>query len=138
MLCKMSIDLILTAHPMEVNCCMLINKYDQIMKCLKDLDHSIDSTSRLDELISQIWHTNEICKQRPTPVNEPRWGFTAIENSLWEAIPKFLCEIDLQMKDSLGEGLPLEFTSWMGGNCDGNPNVIAGLLDGNGSLLLGY
>lgn len=129
-LCDMSIDLVLTAHPTEVNRRTLINKYDQIMDCLKDLDHGIDSSSRLDELISQIWHTDEIRKQRPTPVDEARWGFTTIENSLWEAVPQFLRDLDVQMQESLGEGLPLDcspvkFSSWMGGDRDGNPNVTA-------------
>lgn len=129
-LCEMTIDLVLTAHPTEVNRRTLINKHDHIMGCLKDLDHGIDSTDRLDELISQVWHTKEIRKQRPTPVDEARWGFTAVETSLWEAVPRFLRELDSQMKEGLGEGLPLtcspiKFSSWMGGDRDGNPNVTA-------------
>lgn len=129
-LCQLNIDLVLTAHPTEVNRRTLINKFDQVMDCLKSIDHEISVGSRLDELISQIWHTNEIRKQRPTPVDEAKWGFTVIENSLWQAIPNYLRELDLQMQKHLGQRLPLNcspirFSSWMGGDRDGNPNVTA-------------
>lgn len=129
-LSQMKIDLVLTAHPTEVNRRTLINKFDGVMDCLKAMDHGVEVGSRLDELISQIWHTNEIRKQRPTPVDEAKWGFTVIENSLWHAIPKYLKQLDAQMRHSLGSGLPLDaspvrFSSWMGGDRDGNPNVTA-------------
>lgn len=129
-LSEMDIDLVLTAHPTEVNRRTLINKFDQVMECLKAIDHNIDVGSRLDELISQIWHTNEIRKQRPTPVDEAKWGFTVIENSLWQAIPNYLKQLDRQMQRHLGQRLPLNcspvrFSSWMGGDRDGNPNVTA-------------
>jgi len=129
-LSQMKIDLVLTAHPTEVNRRTLINKFDGVMDCLKAIDHEVDTGSRLDELISQIWHTNEIRKQRPTPVDEAKWGFTVIENSLWQAIPSYLKQLDAQMRKALGAGLPLEcspvrFSSWMGGDRDGNPNVTA-------------
>lgn len=129
-LCSMTIDLVLTAHPTEVNRRTLINKFDQVMGCLKSLDHGIEVGTRLDELISQIWHTNEIRQQRPTPIDEAKWGFTLIENSLWDAIPTYLRELDQQMRTNLGRPLPLDcspirFSSWMGGDRDGNPNVTA-------------
>ena len=129
-LCDLDVELVLTAHPTEVNRRTLINKYDQITECLEMLDHGIDSSSRLDELINQIWHTDEIRKQRPTPVDEAKWGFTTIENSLWSAVPTFLKSLSQQMERSLGKGLPLHkspvrFSSWMGGDRDGNPNVTA-------------
>jgi phosphoenolpyruvate carboxylase len=128
---KMQIDLVLTAHPTEVNRRTLIQKYDDIAECLRRLDRGDeDAQHRLDELIRQIWHTDEIRKQRPTPVDEAKWGFAVIENSLWTAVPKFLRRLDSQLHETLGERLPLNcspirFASWMGGDRDGNPNVTA-------------
>ncbi|WP_415887190.1 phosphoenolpyruvate carboxylase [Neptuniibacter sp. QD37_6] len=125
------IDLVLTAHPTEVNRRTLIQKYDDIADCLRRLDSGDeDAQTRLDELIRQIWHTDEIRKQRPTPVDEAKWGFAVIENSLWTAVPKFLRRLDAQLNETLGERLPLDsspirFASWMGGDRDGNPNVTA-------------
>lgn len=130
-LCDTQIDLVLTAHPTEVNRRTLIQKYDDIADCLRRLDRGEEEAQvRLDELIRQIWHTDEIRKQRPTPVDEAKWGFAVIENSLWTAVPKFLRRIDAQLNETLGERLPLDsspirFASWMGGDRDGNPNVTA-------------
>ncbi|WP_415890488.1 phosphoenolpyruvate carboxylase [Neptuniibacter sp. SY11_33] len=130
-LCETQIDLVLTAHPTEVNRRTLIQKYDDIADCLRRLDGGDEEAQvRLDELIRQIWHTDEIRKQRPTPVDEAKWGFAVIENSLWTAVPKFLRRVDAQLNETLGERLPLDsspirFASWMGGDRDGNPNVTA-------------
>jgi phosphoenolpyruvate carboxylase len=128
---QMQIDLVLTAHPTEVNRRTLIQKYDDIAECLRRLDRGEENAQhRLDELIRQIWHTDEIRQQRPTPVDEAKWGFAVIENSLWTAVPKFLRRLDAQLHETLGENLPLDcspirFASWMGGDRDGNPNVTA-------------
>ncbi|MBV1786910.1 phosphoenolpyruvate carboxylase [Marinobacterium sp. D7] len=126
----LNIDLVLTAHPTEVNRRTLIQKYDAITECLKQLDRGAPCQTRVDELINQIWHTDEIRKQRPTPVDEAKWGFAVLENSLWSAVPRFLRRLDTELRASLGRGLPLDccpvrFSSWMGGDRDGNPNVTA-------------
>ncbi|MDI3323117.1 phosphoenolpyruvate carboxylase [Pontibacterium granulatum] len=129
-LSEMQVDLVLTAHPTEVNRRTLIQKYDGVADCLRRLDQGESAEHRLNELISQIWHTDEIRQQRPTPVEEAKWGFAVIENSLWQAIPEFLKRLDAQLNETLGERLPLDaapirFASWMGGDRDGNPNVTA-------------
>ncbi|TVQ72494.1 MAG: phosphoenolpyruvate carboxylase [Oceanospirillales bacterium] len=129
-LSELRIDLVLTAHPTEVNRRTLIQKYDAITDCLKRLDRQEPVSERLDQLIAQIWHTDEIRKQRPTPVDEAKWGFAVIENSLWKAIPAFYKRLDQTLSSTLNVNLPLHcspvrFSSWMGGDRDGNPNVTA-------------
>ncbi|MBP0048387.1 phosphoenolpyruvate carboxylase [Marinobacterium sp. AK62] len=129
---QMQIDLVLTAHPTEVNRRTLIQKYDAIAETLKQRDRGEPVQDQLDQLISQIWHTNEIRQNRPTPVEEAKWGFAVIENSLWTAVPRFLRLLDSQLHQALGVSLPLDvspirFSSWMGGDRDGNPNVTAGV-----------
>ena len=129
-LTEMNIELVLTAHPTEVNRRTLILKYSAINDCLHAIDRGEPRHHRLRELISQIWHTNEIRHQRPTPVDEAKWGFAVIENSLWQAAPEFLRQLSNQCCNTLGRPLPLEcapirFASWMGGDRDGNPNVTA-------------
>lgn len=126
----MDVELVLTAHPTEVNRRTLIQKFDAITDCLQRIDRGEDLRHRLHELISQAWHTDTIRKQRPTPVDEAKWGFAVIENSLWEAVPVFLRQIDQQLFDATGQHLPMHsspvrFASWMGGDRDGNPNVTA-------------
>ncbi|KGE77723.1 phosphoenolpyruvate carboxylase [Halomonas salina] len=136
-LAGMRVELVLTAHPTEVIRRTLIQKYDAIDECLTIIESSTDyperaarAHGRLEELISQAWHTDEIRHERPTPVDEARWGFAVIENSLWQAVPDFHRDLDNLLLDTAGERLPLDaapirFASWMGGDRDGNPNVTA-------------
>lgn len=131
-----AIDLVLTAHPTEVVRRSLIRKYDNISTELEALDKDNilpleheKHVRRLKEIITQAWHTDEIREQRPTPVDEAKWGFAVIEQSLWEAVPHFFRQLDEQFKQHAEqERLPLDlapirFATWMGGDRDGNPNV---------------
>ncbi|MCE8038640.1 MAG: phosphoenolpyruvate carboxylase [Halomonadaceae bacterium] len=136
-LASMRVELVLTAHPTEVIRRTLIQKYDAIDECLTVIESSLDyperasrARGRLEELISQAWHTDEIRHERPTPVDEAKWGFAVIENSLWQAVPAFHRDLDSLLLESAGERLPLDaapivFASWMGGDRDGNPNVTS-------------
>ena len=136
-LAKLDIQLVLTAHPTEVARRTLIQKYDAIAGQLAVQDHR-DLTpaerqqvrERLRRLIAEAWHTEEIRRTRPTPVDEAKWGFAVIEHSLWQAIPNHLRKVDKALYEATGLHLPLEaapirFASWMGGDRDGNPNVTA-------------
>ncbi|MCK0743734.1 phosphoenolpyruvate carboxylase [Chromohalobacter nigrandesensis] len=134
-LAAMRVELVLTAHPTEVIRRTLIRKYDSIDECLSTMEGATEreeiagrARGRLEELIGQAWHTDEIRHERPTPVDEAKWGFAVIENSLWQAVPDFHRELDDLLLASAGERLPLDaaplrFASWMGGDRDGNPNV---------------
>lgn len=133
-MCSLSIELVLTAHPTEVGRRTLIQKYDQISDCLQALDQDLTPPERARELaalkrhIIAAWQTDEIRPFKPTPVDEAKWGFTAIEQTLWRAVPEFLRELDAVLVQHTGRGLPLDhsplrFASWMGGDRDGNPNV---------------
>ncbi|CAM3811059.1 phosphoenolpyruvate carboxylase [Parendozoicomonas haliclonae] len=133
----MEVELVLTAHPTEVTRRTVIQKFTGIIQCLGELDRSDllprereEATERLQQLVSQIWHTNEIRDNRPTPVDESRWGFATVEHSLWTAVPRFLNRLDKRLEAETGQGLsttamPIKFSSWMGGDRDGNPNVTA-------------
>ncbi|ASA56041.1 phosphoenolpyruvate carboxylase [Vibrio gazogenes] len=131
----LNIELVLTAHPTEITRRTMINKLVKINQCLSSLELSElapkernKAERRLEQLIAQFWHSDVIRKQRPTPMDEAKWGFAVVENSLWEAVPEFLRELDDRLEDYLGEGLPIDarpvhFSSWMGGDRDGNPFV---------------
>jgi phosphoenolpyruvate carboxylase len=133
----MDIDLVLTAHPTEISRRTLIQKYAAVVDCLAALENDKlgqremkQLTLRLRQLVSQIWHTNEIRSIRPTPVDEARWGLATIEASLWQAVPDFLRQLNDQIEERTGKQLPIDiapvrFSSWMGGDRDGNPFVTA-------------
>ncbi|WP_261816484.1 phosphoenolpyruvate carboxylase [Vibrio gallicus] len=132
---NLNIELVLTAHPTEITRRTMINKLVKINDCLSKLDLSditnserVKTERRLEQLIAQSWHSDVIRKQRPTPLDEAKWGFAVVENSLWEAVPDFLRDLDGKISSYLDEKLPIDarpvhFTSWVGGDRDGNPFV---------------
>ncbi|ERS03495.1 phosphoenolpyruvate carboxylase [Acinetobacter sp. COS3] len=134
-LCDLKIELVLTAHPTEVSRRTLIQKYDDITDCLSQLDQQKltprerqQTLATLKQLISSAWQTDEIRQHRPTPVDEAKWGFATIEQTLWNAVPKFVRELNELTQQHCEQNLPLtvapiRFASWMGGDRDGNPNV---------------
>ncbi|MBC6986414.1 phosphoenolpyruvate carboxylase [Alteromonas sp. BZK5] len=134
---KLNIDLVLTAHPTEVTRRTLIHKHKELANCLQAIhQESLNDVerkkieTRIADLIAQAWHTEEIRSVRPTPVDEARWGFSVIENSLWEAVPDFMRELDGRLNEDYDVSLPLDsspvqFSSWMGGDRDGNPFVTS-------------
>ncbi|MBE1300848.1 MAG: phosphoenolpyruvate carboxylase [Alteromonadaceae bacterium] len=134
---KLEIDLVLTAHPTEVYRRTFIHKYSELNDCVKHLrNDSLNSVQRnslelrIADLITQSWHSEEVRAVRPTPVDEATWGFSVIESSLWEAVPDFIRELSTKVENKFGVGLPLDakpvhFSSWMGGDRDGNPFVTA-------------
>ena len=72
----LDIELVLTAHPTEVTRRTLIQKYDAIALALGRRDHDDLSLAEqanvradLARLISEAWHTDEIRRNRPTPLS---------------------------------------------------------------------
>ena len=136
-LSTLKLEVVLTAHPTEVTRRTLIQKYEQIFQCLSELEnegltvrekHPIEE--RIRQLISQAWHTYDFRSQRPTPVDEAKGGFATLEHSLWHAVPQFARTLDERLQEQTGISLPIDavpvrFSSWMGGDRDGNPFVTA-------------
>ncbi len=134
---QLSIELVLTAHPTEVTRRTLIQKYDDITACLEQLDTRKLTPQEHQQLLQRLkrnmvaaWNSDEIRSERPTPVDEAKWGFVTIEQTLWYALPAHLRELDEWLQQHLQRRLPMDFApirfaSWMGGDRDGNPNVTA-------------
>ncbi|HBY8882258.1 TPA: phosphoenolpyruvate carboxylase, partial [Klebsiella pneumoniae] len=113
---SLSLELVLTAHPTEITRRTLIHKMVEVNNCLKQLDNKDIADyehhqlmRRLRQLIAQSWHTDEIRKHRPSPVDEAKWGFAVVENSLWEGVPNYLRELNEQLEANLGYQLPVDF-----------------------------
>ena len=130
-LAKVRVELVLTAHPTEVLRRTLIRKYDAVAALLEERERlPVGERQRLnaplERLIAESWHTDEIRRERPTPVDEARWGFAVIEGSLWQAVPAAMATLDRIHGSPLPPAvMPFAFASWMGGDRDGNPRVTA-------------
>ncbi|THG20124.1 hypothetical protein TEA_026084 [Camellia sinensis var. sinensis] len=65
----------------------------------------------------------------PTPQDEMRAGMSYFHETIWKGVPKFLRRVDTALKNiGINERVPynaplIQFSSWMGGDRDGNPRV---------------
>ena len=132
--CTLSIELVLTAHPTQVVRRTLLQKHRRIADLLARRDEAltpVEERETEDDLQREIlshWSTDEVQRRKPTPIDEARGGLVVIEQSLWDALPDFLEQLDQALAAHTGRGLPLtaapvRLASWMGGDRDGNPNV---------------
>jgi phosphoenolpyruvate carboxylase len=139
-LTSQTVELVLTAHPTQVNRRTLLEKHSRVQHILNEADvvrssrGTLYRQQQLDDAlrreIASIWQTDEVSRVKPSPQSEAERGTLVIETVLWEVLPNFLRKLDATMKWSMGDeyGLPLtaspfKFASWMGGDRDGNPNV---------------
>jgi phosphoenolpyruvate carboxylase len=129
------IDLVLTAHPTEMMRRTLQRKYNAIAETLAVLDRSDltprereASCSELRRRIVGAWETDEVRRDRPSPLDEVQRAFAVFDYTLWDAVPSFLRSLDRTMTAITGRGLPIDacpirFGSWIGGDRDGNPSI---------------
>ena len=129
------VEIVLTAHPTEVNRRTMLQKLRRISTILEQRDrlgHSIYELKQYDSQllaeISSIWGSDFLRRTKPSPVSEARSGLAIVETVLWTAVPNFLRKLDDVTKAKLNQSLPLsiapiKIASWMGGDRDGNPNV---------------
>lgn len=134
-LCTQKVELVLTAHPTEVNRRSVLRKYRKCAERLAYLERpdllpyeKLQTTYDLQRIISSLWGMDEIRRIKPTPQKEAKGGLAILESVLWDAVPSYLRKLDAQCHCSLGKHLPLnvvpiKFASWIGGDRDGNPNV---------------
>jgi len=133
--CDLSIEPVLTAHPTEVARRTVSNKYLRIDRLLEALDqpalrdyHIEELHQQLYRVITELWETDEIRRQQPTPLDEAKSGLVVFDQTLWDAVPNVLHTLSRILHKYTGRKLPLDATplricSWMGGDRDGNPNV---------------
>lgn len=134
-LLKQKVEIVLTAHPTEVNRRTHLRKYRRVSEILEFLERPDlapyernEAVVELRRIISSLWGSDEIRRTKPTPQQEALGGVAIIESVLWEAVPAYLRKLDAQCLLSLGKRLPIDlvpirFASWIGGDRDGNPNV---------------
>ncbi|KAM7497992.1 hypothetical protein LguiA_022406 [Lonicera macranthoides] len=131
-----TVDLVLTAHPTQSVRRSLLQKHARIRNCLAQLyakDITPDDKQELDEALQReiqaAFRTDEIRRTAPTPQDEMRAGMSYFHETIWKGVPKFLRRVDTALKNiGINERVPynaplIQFSSWMGGDRDGNPRV---------------
>nr|QFR35816.1 phosphoenolpyruvate carboxylase [Chandrasekharania keralensis] len=131
-----TVDLVFTAHPTQSIRRSLLQKHARIRNCLTQLyakDITANDKQELDEALQReiqaAFRTDEIRRTQPTPQDEMRAGMSYFHETIWKGVPKFLRRMDTALKNiGIEERLPynaplIQFSSWMGGDRDGNPRV---------------
>ncbi|KAL3636926.1 Phosphoenolpyruvate carboxylase 1 [Castilleja foliolosa] len=131
-----TVDLVFTAHPTQSVRRSLLQKHGRIRDCLAQLyakDITPDDKQELDESLQReiqaAFRTDEIRRTPPTPQDEMRAGMSYFHETIWKGVPKFLRRVDTALKNiGINERIPynaplIQFSSWMGGDRDGNPRV---------------
>lgn len=131
-----TIDLVFTAHPTQSVRRSLLEKHASIRTCLTQLcveGVSENEKQEIDEALQReilaAFRTDEIRRTPPTPQDEMRAGMSYFHDTIWNGVPKFLRRVDTALKNiGIDERLPydvplIQFSSWMGGDRDGNPRV---------------
>jgi len=126
---------VLTAHPTEISRRTVLQGRRRIAARLAERDRAdlISSEQQqieeaLEREIALQWQTDEVRRERVSPLDEVRAGLVVFEESLWEAVPSCLRAADRALRRIGSRPLPIDsapirFGSWIGGDRDGNPNV---------------
>lgn len=133
----MQIALVVTAHPTAITRRTLGAAHVRIARALERRDRGDLSAHERDEVhedlrreIQTMWGTEDVRRQRPTPMNEVRSGLFMFQQTLWDAVPRCLRAMDRALVAATGRRLPLTsapfvFGSWIGGDRDGNAAITA-------------
>jgi phosphoenolpyruvate carboxylase len=122
---RISLTLVLTAHPTEATRRTILVAHRRISSVLNELDEPHLTPTRrralevqLAEEVTLLWQTDEVRSRRPRVVDEIRHGLWFFEQSLFDAAPALLR--DLRRRSPVVPP-PLRFGTWIGGDRDGNP-----------------
>jgi phosphoenolpyruvate carboxylase len=110
-----SVEIVLTAHPTEVNRRTTLKKYQRVDSLLEANDNRDKLTlyeqkeleKALRREVSGIWASSELKMSKPTPTDEARVGLAIVENVLWASVPQFLRRLDVSVQRYCGTRLPL-------------------------------
>ncbi|EIT87230.1 Phosphoenolpyruvate carboxylase [Fictibacillus macauensis ZFHKF-1] len=131
---KLSIELIITAHPTEATRRSVLTIHKEISTLLQAFQNTVtarESQQLRDQLLHEItilWQTNELRDRKPTVMDEVANGLYYFEETLFDVLPQIhedLHSILLEQFPQFQWEVPhfLRFGSWIGGDRDGNPNV---------------
>jgi phosphoenolpyruvate carboxylase len=121
---RVSLELVLTAHPTEATRRTILLAHLRVAELLAALDDAASTQeerqieSELGEQITILWQTDEVRHGRPRLTDEIRHGLWFFEHSLPGAAERLLAELRNRLPDVPS---PLSFGTWIGGDMDGNP-----------------
>ncbi len=124
---RVSLQLVLTAHPTEATRRTVLASHLRIAALLAELDDALLAPTRRTAIESALaaeitahWQADEVRSRRPRVVDEIRNGHWFFEQSLIDASEQLLADYRRTLPDA---PTPLRWGTWIGGDADGNPNA---------------
>ena len=131
---RLSMELVLTAHPTESRRRTVVSKHQRVARSLEHLaNNQLTPSEREQTLLSiraevvGLWLTDRTRTVKPTVTDEVRTGLHFVESVFWDTLPALYTDLDEALASHYPEVVPpsnwFHLASWMGGDRDGNPNV---------------
>ncbi len=131
---RLDVRPVLTAHPTESSRRSILTHRRRVASLLQqrsdpratDADRN-RAERQLAQVIDLLWQTEEIRRERPTPLDEAQGTLFYLDELARSVVPDLLDDLAFQLR-RLGVELPLaarpmRFGTWVGGDRDGNPHV---------------
>lgn len=137
---KLEIIPTLTAHPTEAKRKVILDKLREVSHILShrhgtqslnaSLDEGKDARRTLENVITELWQTDEMRSKRLTVDEEVRNSLYFFDRTIYEVVPTLYKDIEDALEEASGtrKAVPdlLRYHTWIAGDRDGNPNVTAG------------
>lgn len=113
---KLKISFVLTSHPTEARSPEMVQILDRLIEALIEVldSRSFRGSSRVKDLLSQLWHCPIRRGAKPTVVDEADAIFSLL-------FRQGIFDLNVQPDSSFD----LNFHTWVGGDKDGHPGVTA-------------
>ena len=132
---EMKVTPTITAHPTEAKRVTVLQVHRRIYVILYRLEATRWTPRERESLEAQLrneidllWLTGELRLEKPSVVQEIKWGLHFFEQTLYERVPETLERLDLALaRHYPGKTFTVppffRFGAWIGGDRDGNPFV---------------
>jgi phosphoenolpyruvate carboxylase len=136
LLAELRVELVLTAHPTEAKRRTILSKLQRVGELLGRL-HDPDllpaerraQTASLRAEITALWLTDRSRTTKPAVTDEVRTGLYFVDAIFWDALPRLTADLAAALRAHYPGLTPpprwLTLASWIGGDRDGNPSVVA-------------
>ncbi|MGQ0847715.1 MAG: phosphoenolpyruvate carboxylase [Actinomycetota bacterium] len=130
-LARLEVRPVFTAHPTEAARRTVLTKLRTLADLLTERREPTTTNRereridrRIEELIDQIWQTDELRAERPEPLDEAKSAIFYLDQLFTHVLPDLGEEIAMSLARLGGaDRPPVKFGSWVGGDRDGNPAV---------------
>ncbi|WP_019584796.1 phosphoenolpyruvate carboxylase [Deinococcus apachensis] len=124
LLARLDLGLTFTAHPTEMRRRTVRSHLVEIARDIPNLEG--EGQERVAAHVEALWRTPELRRLKPTVLDEVKGGLNYV-SSIAQALPVLQRDLARAFRHVYGREtaarLPLSFSSWMGGDRDGNPFV---------------